>query len=88
MPKHECYGCTKRAVGCRSTCESWIAYEKEKAKDDKEKRELSAYRFQEYLKEYNMYIKDCKNDGTKPMCSSLYFEQLRKHDYKYKNMMN
>ena len=26
-----CYGCTKRAVGCRETCEAWAEHERQKA---------------------------------------------------------
>lgn len=29
--EHKCKGCGQRCVGCKSTCESWKAYERWKA---------------------------------------------------------
>lgn len=49
IPKHQCFGCTKRHLGCRSDCESWIKYENYKIGQDKCRRIG-------YLQELNNYV--------------------------------
>lgn len=36
--------CEKRCVGCRATCEAWIAYEAEKQEEYKRKAEMNELR--------------------------------------------
>lgn len=51
-PKHPCpYPCHKRKVGCRSTCDDWIDYEKdhfdwlaEKEKEIKAAEDVAMYK--------------------------------------------
>ena len=70
---HECYGCAKRKVGCRSTCSSWKLHEAmKKLQDVKKRKSIAAYEIneRESCNAYQAYIKEQKG---KPRSASNYY---------------
>jgi hypothetical protein len=88
LSKHECFGCTKRKVGCRETCKSWIAYEEAKIKELDKKRKAKDYKERSYLENYHTYRQQCKKNRKLPISFSEYADYLEKKECKYKYITN
>ena len=80
MVKHKCQGCKERHVGCRAECESWLAYEKEKFKENERKNEALKCRDQLHINKYIAYKEVCKAKGKPPLHIDLFLYNLSKID--------
>lgn len=81
MVKHKCFGCKERHIGCHSSCESWLIYEKEKFVKYDERKKLDELRDMVYFQKYLSYKEKCNINGKIPMKPDIFFCHLAKIEY-------